>query len=42
MDGDPVMVNEDEDLLSVGKTALWRIGLAAGMTWSDELKNTHW
>ena len=24
--GDPVMVNEDEDLLYVGKTTLWRIG----------------
>ena len=41
--GDPVMVNEDEDLLYVGKTTLWRIGYdlynsalqTSGMTWPD-------
>ena len=41
--GDPVMVNEDEDLLYVGKTTLWRIGYdlyisalqTTGMTWPD-------
>ena len=44
--GDPVMVNEDEDLLYVGKTTLWRIGHdlynsalhTTGMTWSDVWK----
>ena len=41
--GDPVMVNEDEDLLYVGKTTLWRIGYdlynsalhTTGMTWPE-------
>ena len=41
--GDPVMVNEDEDLLYVGKTTLWRIGYdlynsalqTSGMTWPE-------
>ena len=41
--GDPVTVNEDEDLLYVGKTTLWRIGYdlynsalhTTGMTWPD-------
>ena len=44
--GDPVMVNEDEDLLYVGKTTLWRIGHdlynsalhTTGMTWSEVWK----
>ena len=44
--GDPVMVNEDEDLLYVGKTTLWRIGYdlynsalhTTGMTWPDVWK----
>ena len=44
--GDPVMVNEDEDLLYVGKTTLWRIGHdlhnsalhTTGMTWPDVWK----
>ena len=41
--GDPVTVNEDEDLLYVGKTTLWRIGYdlynsalhTTGMTWPE-------
>ena len=41
--GDPVMVNEDEDLLYVGKTTLWRIGYdlynsalhTTGMCWPE-------
>ena len=41
--GDPVMVNEDEDLVYVGKTTLWRIGYdlynsalhSTGMTWPE-------
>ena len=41
--GVPVTVNEDEDLLYVGKTTLWRIGHdlynsalhTTGMTWSE-------
>ena len=44
--GDSVMVNEDEDLLYVGKTTLWRIGYdlynsalqTTGMTWPDVWK----
>ena len=44
--GDPVMVNEDEDLLYVGKTTLWRIGYdlynsalpTTGMSWPDVWK----
>ena len=44
--GDPVMVNEEEDLLYVGKTTLWRIGHdlynsalhTTGMTWSEVWK----
>ena len=44
--GDPVTVNEDEDLLYVGKTTLWRIGYdlynsalhTTGMTWPDVWK----
>ena len=45
-EGDPVTVNEDEDLLYVGKTTLWRIGYdlynsalhTTGMTWPDVWK----
>ena len=44
--GDPVTVTEDEDLLYVGKTTLWRIGYdvynsafqTSGMTWPDVWK----
>ena len=44
--GDPVMVNEDEDLLYVGKTTLWRIGYdlynsalhTTGMSWPEVWK----
>ena len=44
--GDPVTVNEDEDLLYVGKTTLWRIGYdlynsalhTTEMTWPDVWK----
>ena len=44
--GDPVTVNEDEDLLYVGKTTLWRMGYdlynsslhTTGMSWPDVWK----